>query len=97
MQPTEDDDQTEISKSQRKRDMHELKRLGMELLEFSDDALRELLLPYRGGSCPVIVNLHHAAGSGLMTLGQEWCVAPEEALLEDLRTRFGSASVALQY
>ena len=45
MQPTEDDDQTEISKSQRKRDMHELKRLGMELLEFSDDALRELLLP----------------------------------------------------
>jgi DNA polymerase-3 subunit alpha len=61
------------------------------------DRLRELLLPYRGGSCPVIVNLHHAAGSGLMTLGQEWCVAPEEALLEDLRTRFGSASVALQY
>ena len=39
MQHTEDDDQTEISKSQRKRDMDELKRLGMELLEFSDDAL----------------------------------------------------------
>jgi len=45
MQHTEDDNQAEISKSQRKRDMHELKRLGMELLEFSDDALRELLLP----------------------------------------------------
>jgi len=45
MQHTEDDDQTEISKSQRKRDMDELKKLGMELLEFSDDALRQLQLP----------------------------------------------------
>ena len=45
MQHTEDDDQTEISKSQRKRDMDALKRLGMELLEFSDDALRQLQLP----------------------------------------------------
>jgi len=43
MQPTEDDAQTEISKSQRKRDMDELKKLGVELLEFSDDALRQLL------------------------------------------------------
>ena len=45
MQYTEDDDQTEISKSQRKREMDELKKLGMELLEFSDDALRQLQLP----------------------------------------------------
>ena len=45
MQHTEDQDQTEISKSQRKRDMDALKRLGMELLEFSDDALRQLQLP----------------------------------------------------
>jgi ribosome-associated protein len=45
MQHTEDDSQAETSKSQRKRDMDELKRLGMELLEFSDDALRELMLP----------------------------------------------------
>jgi ribosome-associated protein len=45
MQHTEDNDQTEISKSQRKRDMDELKKLGMELLEFSDDALRQLQLP----------------------------------------------------
>ena len=45
MQHTEDDDQVEISKSQRKRDMNALKRLGMALLEFSDDALRKLMLP----------------------------------------------------
>ena len=41
-QRMEDDDQLEISKSQRKRDLDELKKLGSELLEFSDDALRQL-------------------------------------------------------
>ncbi len=40
----EEDDQPEISKSQRKRDMDELKKLGIELLEFSDDALRQLIM-----------------------------------------------------
>jgi len=43
MTQTEDDNQAEISKSQLKRDMDELKKLGVELLEFSDDALRQLL------------------------------------------------------
>jgi ribosome-associated protein len=41
-QPMEDDDQFEISKSQIKRELDELKKLGSELLEFSDDALRQL-------------------------------------------------------
>ena len=39
------DDQEEISKSQRKRELHDLKQLGLKLLEFSDDALRQLNLP----------------------------------------------------
>jgi len=43
MQPTDNDNQDEISKSQRKRDMDSLKKLGTNLLEFSDDALRQLL------------------------------------------------------
>ena len=45
MHDSEHDDQSEISKSQRKRELDELKILGLELLEFSDDALRQLLLP----------------------------------------------------
>jgi len=45
MHETDHDDRDEISKSQRKRDVQELKILGMELLDFSDDALRQLLLP----------------------------------------------------
>jgi ribosome-associated protein len=34
-----------ISKSQRKRDLHDLKQLGADLLEFSDAALRQMDLP----------------------------------------------------
>ena len=47
MQDTNHEEQTGISKSRRKRDLEELKALGWKLLEFSDDALRQLLLPDR--------------------------------------------------
>jgi ribosome-associated protein len=40
-----DEENGAISKSQRKRDLHDLKQLGVELLEFSDDALRQMDLP----------------------------------------------------
>ena len=39
------DDDMQISKSQRKRDLHTLKELGVKLLDFSDDGLRQLDLP----------------------------------------------------
>jgi ribosome-associated protein len=45
MYETDHDDQDEISKSQLKRDAQELKRLGVALLDLSDDALRQLMLP----------------------------------------------------
>lgn len=45
MHETDYDDHDEISKSRRKRDLQDLKRLGEALLDFSDDALRQLLLP----------------------------------------------------
>ena len=45
MTDTENDEIEEISKSQQKRDMEALKKLGWRLLEFSDDALRQLALP----------------------------------------------------
>ncbi len=41
----DEDDLHNISKSQRKREMHDLKQLGVDLLEFSEDALRQLVLP----------------------------------------------------
>lgn len=39
------DDDTEVSKSQRKREQHALRELGIKLLDFSDDSLRQLALP----------------------------------------------------
>jgi len=45
MHHEDQDDQYAISKSQRKRDLQDLKKLGQALLDFSDDALRQLLLP----------------------------------------------------
>jgi ribosome-associated protein len=45
MPDTENNLQQEPSKSQRKRDLDELRQLGRELLGFSDAALRELQLP----------------------------------------------------
>ncbi|MGB5442796.1 MAG: DUF615 domain-containing protein, partial [Gammaproteobacteria bacterium] len=41
----ETDESGLLSKSQRKRDMQALKNLGWRLLEFSDDALRQLAMP----------------------------------------------------
>lgn len=41
----EHDDTAGISKSQRKRELHALKELGLKLLDFSDDSLRQLGLP----------------------------------------------------
>jgi DNA polymerase III subunit alpha len=59
--------------------------------------LRQLLNPYRGGNCPIMLQLSHPLGRGQMLLGEEWKVAPEEALLEDLRGQYGARAVALQY
>ena len=39
------DDTDGISKSQRKRNLYALKNLGLRLLEFSDDSLRQLDIP----------------------------------------------------
>lgn len=41
----EEDDPDSISKSQRKRELHDLKQLGVDLLEFSEGALRQMALP----------------------------------------------------
>jgi ribosome-associated protein len=38
-------DHEEISKSQRKRELDELKQLGLKLVDFSEDSLRRLAIP----------------------------------------------------
>jgi ribosome-associated protein len=45
MHETDHQDQDAISKSQRKRELQDLKKLGLALLDFSDEALHQLRLP----------------------------------------------------
>ena len=71
--------------------------LSVPVRDALPQALREVLTPYRGGNCPVALTLEHALGRGMMWLGDDWKVVPEEALLEDLRNRFGARTVSLQY
>ncbi|MBA3980160.1 MAG: DNA polymerase III subunit alpha [Alcanivorax sp.] len=61
------------------------------------EVLRGALSPFRGGGCPVAVRLQHPRGSGLLWLGEEWKIRPEQALLEDLRNRFGEQAVRIEY
>ncbi|KAF0807251.1 DNA polymerase III subunit alpha [Alcanivorax sp. S71-1-4] len=59
--------------------------------------LRAALVPYVGGGCPVALRLRHPEGRGMLWLGDEWRVNPEQALLDDLRNRFGEQAVAVEY
>jgi len=59
--------------------------------------LQQSFRPYRGGRCPVALNLHHDAAEGLLWLGDGWKVTPEESLLEELRHRFGAEAVRVEY
>ncbi|MCK0537644.1 DNA polymerase III subunit alpha [Alcanivorax quisquiliarum] len=61
------------------------------------ETLRGALRPYLGGGCPVALRLRHPRGRGMVWLGDEWRVSPDQALLEDLRNRFGEQAVAVEY
>ena len=57
-----DEESGEISKSQRKRDLYDLKKLGSELLEFSDVALRQMDLPE--ALLDAVLNAKHITANG---------------------------------
>jgi len=49
------------------------------------------------GGCPVVVELCNREASALFRLGAGWRVAPEETLLDSLRSCFGAHAVSLNY
>jgi DNA polymerase III subunit alpha len=61
------------------------------------DTLDRLLAPYRGGAIPVTLRLAHKEADVAMSLGDEWKISPHEALVDELRNRFGETSVQLEY
>jgi len=59
--------------------------------------LRELLQPYRNGSCPVCVRYRSGTSTAELRLGDEWRVTPEDALLESLNAWLKPENVELVY
>jgi DNA polymerase-3 subunit alpha len=59
--------------------------------------LRDLLTPYRGGSCPIFVEYRGRGAESKLQLGEEWRVSPAEELVRRLRERMGGERVRVLY
>jgi len=74
-------------------------RIDVEAEE-ADEHLRDFLrrvLSATPGSCPVSLRYHQGPQSATLLLGQRWCVAPSEELLEELRRELGRDRVRLLF
>jgi len=67
------------------------------LLNNKVQALEEVLKPYQGGECPLILACESPQASGNIALGEQWRVFPEDELLIKLRDYYGQQSVSLVY
>ena len=59
--------------------------------------LKELLMPYRGGKCPVVIHYRNAIGCAQLRLGEAWCVTLPDGMLNDLRGLLGEKNVRVVY
>lgn len=63
---------------------------------FAQD-LQARLVPYREGSCPVVIDYETQGVAGVLNLGPAWHVVPDEALLQSLQKWLGDTAVELMY
>ena len=61
------------------------------------DELAELLKPFQGGSCPILIDYRGQSAKSLLQLGENWRIHPGEELLNRLRKHIGAERVRLQY
>ena len=59
--------------------------------------LRELLAPYRSGTCPVRVRYRNGSTVAELRLGDDWRVTPEDALIEALNAWLQPENVEVVY
>lgn len=59
--------------------------------------LKTTLEPFKGGSCPCIIEYHQAGAQVDIALGQPWRLHPSDNLLQALRSLYGLEAVALVY
>jgi len=61
------------------------------------DELAELLKPFQGGSCPILIDYRGQGAKSLLQLGETWRIHPGEELLNRLRKHIGPERVRVQY
>jgi len=61
------------------------------------DELAELLKPFQGGSCPILIDYRAKGAKTLLQLGEHWRIHPGEELLNRLRKHLGPERVRIQY
>lgn len=61
------------------------------------DKLSAILKPFCGGSCPIYISYKNNDAQTKLSLGNQWKVKPEDALLQKLKDTFGAANVGVCY
>jgi DNA polymerase-3 subunit alpha len=65
--------------------------------EASAARLRQLLEPYRNGTCPVAVRYFNGTAACEVRLGEDWRVTPDDGLVEQLRAWLRPENVEFVY
>ncbi|MGI9212046.1 MAG: DNA polymerase III subunit alpha [Methylococcaceae bacterium] len=63
----------------------------------SPEAFSELLRPYRGGTCAVLIEYQTDHAKAQLELGGDWKVRPDDSLILQLYKQFGADGVQLNY
>ena len=77
-----------------------LSLMGCDLSANFTAELAELLTPYKGKfgqGCPVSVVYLHEEARAEVTLGDAWRVSPADDLIQNLKDRYGTERVVLDY
>ncbi len=59
--------------------------------------LERALAPFQGGGCPTFIEVRRGPARAVLKLGENWRIRPEEALLNQLKARFGQDNIELVF
>ena len=59
--------------------------------------VKSALTAVRGGSCPVVIRYRRSEGEGVLKLGADWRILPQEDVLIRLREDCGANNVVIKY
>ncbi|MEQ9021132.1 MAG: hypothetical protein RLN82_00035, partial [Pseudomonadales bacterium] len=70
---------------------------GQDMVPATIDSLREAVMPYIGGNCPLQIRYRLNGYGGDLSLGDQWKVEPSDELIHRLKQLLGSDSVSLTF